>query len=91
MSSDASDGSDGRTDLVRSVLASPDDPIYTEGEAAAYLKVSRRTLQRIRANGGVRYIEYVRKISYKKSFLDEYIAGMEMPAARVRRRRKVKK
>jgi hypothetical protein len=66
------------------------DPVLSEDEASAYLKMSRRSLQRIRALGGVRYICYLRKVFYRRSFLDEYILSAEKPASRVRRRKKRK-
>jgi hypothetical protein len=79
------------SDLVRVKFGTVDDPVFTEEEAAAYLTVSQRTLQRIREGGQVRYIEFARKIFHRKSHLDEYILTKEMPAAHVRRRRRRKR
>lgn len=91
MDTDEDDSTNANAGQTGAFLGSADDPIYTEDEAAAYLSFSRRTLQRIRASGGIRYIAYVRKVLYKRSHLEEFVASREMPATRVRTRRRRKR
>lgn len=47
--------------------------IYTREEAAKYLRMSIPTLERKYKAGEISYIKSDRTVTFKKSFLDEYI------------------
>lgn len=48
--------------------------------AAAFLNISRRTLQRLRDRGEIPYYQPVRKTLYRTEDLREYIGNSIMPA-----------
>jgi excisionase family DNA binding protein len=55
-----------------------DDPWMTSGEAAAYLRLSRDRLEALRAAAkGPRHVDKGRRIRYRKSDCDAWLAGAE--------------
>ena len=66
-------GQAGSADLPRAPLASPDD-FLTEAEAASYLRVSRRSLQRWRYEGGGPAFHRLgpRRLAYRRKDLDDW-------------------
>jgi hypothetical protein len=58
-----------------------EDPFLTESEAAAYLRVALVTLRRRRYSGtGPRYIR-IGEISYRRSWLEDFIRQTSEPHA----------
>lgn len=53
----------------------PSSPLYTENEAAKYLRISRTTLIRLRQDGGVNYTRVGNRVFYTREQLDGYIAS----------------
>lgn len=52
----------------------------TQKEAAAYVRMSVKTLQRRRASGHLAYVEDCGKILYRRSDLDAYLHARHQPA-----------
>ena len=54
--------------------AEPDSPYLDTTEAAAYLRMSIRTLERFRlVGGGPRYAKAGRKVLYRRDWLDDWL------------------
>jgi len=53
----------------------PNSPYYTQSEAAEYLRVSPRTLERQRVAGtGCRFCRAGRRVLYRREDLDAYLS-----------------
>jgi excisionase family DNA binding protein len=51
-------------------------PYVATAEAADYLKISKRTLERLRlTGGGPKYAKAGRRVLYRKSWLDQWLEG----------------
>ena len=59
--------------------------ILSEAEAADYLNVSVRTIQRLRTERAIPYAQIRRRIRYRRTDLDRYLAKQTMPVLRVSR------
>ncbi|WP_299436786.1 helix-turn-helix domain-containing protein [uncultured Rhodospira sp.] len=54
------------------------DPLMTQGQAAAYLSKTVRTLERWRRDGvGPRYLRVGRTIRYRRADVDAWLGGRE--------------
>lgn len=52
------------------------EPIWTEAEAATYLRMGERTLRELRRRGQIRYIALTaRKIAYRPEDCEEYLSA----------------
>lgn len=61
-------------ELLKTERVNPDSKIYSNAEAAKYLKACTKTLQNYRDNGQIRFMQIGRKIYYTQSQLDEFLA-----------------
>lgn len=59
--------------LNSNILHLNSDRVFSNKEAADYLKVCNKTLQNYRDDGLIEYSQYGRKISFTQSNLDDYL------------------
>lgn len=60
--------------------------MLTTHEAASYLRLSKRTLERLRVSGlGPKFVKCVRSIRYRQSDLDQWIASRVVGSTSERR------
>lgn len=63
---------------VAQLLSELQPSVFTTEEAAAYLRLSRQTLELLRLNGGgPRYAKLGRSVRYRRAALDEWLAANE--------------
>jgi excisionase family DNA binding protein len=54
-----------------------ESPLFTESEAARYLRISARNLWQLRKAGKIRVTRIGRKVFYRRENLDQFIAANE--------------
>jgi excisionase family DNA binding protein len=75
----ANSGMDKPTDSLRTEQIT--DPLLTEKDACAYLKVSKRNLYCWRMDGLIPYFKIGRAVRFRKSEVDAALERMRMGAA----------
>lgn len=72
----SSNPSSKESDMLNQLRVNPPN-IMREKEAAAYLGISDRTLQKLRAAGRIRAASFGRCVRYRRETLDKFIAIAE--------------